>query len=56
MLDPFLGSGTTGAACKKLGRSFIGMEIDDAFFETAKKRIEAEGENVPEISEQLKLF
>lgn len=56
MLDPFMGSGTTGAACKKLGREFVGIEIDPKYFEIAKRRIEETGENVPEIAEQLKLF
>ena len=41
ILDPFMGSGTTGVACVKLGRKFIGVEIDAGYFETACKRIEA---------------
>jgi site-specific DNA-methyltransferase (adenine-specific) len=40
ILDPFMGSGTTGAVAKKLARNFIGIEIDDKFFEIAKKRID----------------
>lgn len=56
MLDPFMGSGTTGAACKKHGREFIGIELNKEYFEIAKRRIEETGENVPEIAEQLKLF
>jgi DNA modification methylase len=40
VLDPFMGSGTTGVACKMLGRKFIGIEIDKTYFEIAKKRIE----------------
>ena len=40
ILDPFLGSGTTGVACVKLGRKFIGIEIDDGYFDIACKRIE----------------
>jgi site-specific DNA-methyltransferase (adenine-specific)/modification methylase len=40
--DPFMGSGTTGVACAKLGLGFIGVEIDEAYFSIACKRIEAE--------------
>jgi DNA modification methylase len=40
ILDPFMGSGTTGVACAKLGRKFIGIEIDERYFEIACKRIE----------------
>lgn len=39
VLDCFMGSGTTGVACKNLDRNFIGMEINEQYFETAKKRI-----------------
>ena len=39
ILDPFMGSGTTGVACKELGRNFIGIEIEPKYFEIAKKRI-----------------
>lgn len=39
ILDPFMGSGTTGVACVKLGRKFIGIEIDPGYFEIAAKRI-----------------
>jgi site-specific DNA-methyltransferase (adenine-specific) len=35
-----MGSGSTGVACKKLKRKFIGFELDPKIFETAKKRIE----------------
>ena len=41
VLDPFMGSGTTGVACVQTGRGFIGIEIDPAYFEIARKRIEA---------------
>lgn len=40
VFDPFMGSGTTGVACKKLNRNFIGCELDKDFFEIAKKQIE----------------
>ena len=39
-LDPFMGSGSTGVACVKTGRKFIGMELDPGYFEMAKRRIE----------------
>ena len=38
-LDPFMGSGTTGVACKKLGRDFIGIELDPEYFQIASDRI-----------------
>lgn len=41
VLDPFMGSGTTGVACSKLGRNFIGIELDPHHFDTACRRIEA---------------
>ncbi len=40
VLDPFMGSGTTGVACAKLGRAFVGIELDPVHFETACRRIE----------------
>jgi len=39
ILDPFMGSGTTGVACKMLNRNFIGIEIDETYFKLAEKRI-----------------
>lgn len=39
VLDPFMGSGTTGKMAKQLGRNFIGIELDKEYFEIAKKRI-----------------
>ena len=39
VLDPFMGSGTTGVACVQTGRNFIGIEIDPGYFAVAKKRI-----------------
>jgi len=41
ILDPFMGSGTTGLACMKLGRRFIGIEKDDKFYDLAVRRIAA---------------
>lgn len=40
ILDPFMGSGTTGVACAKLGRRFIGIEIEPRYFDIACRRIE----------------
>ena len=40
ILDPFMGSGTTGVACAKLGRRFIGIEIDPGYFDIACRRID----------------
>jgi site-specific DNA-methyltransferase (adenine-specific) len=39
VLDPFMGSGTTGVACMDTGRKFIGVEQHEAHFESAKRRI-----------------
>lgn len=41
ILDPFFGTGTTGAVAKKLGRNFIGLEREDSYIKLAKKRIAA---------------
>ncbi|MBQ8677617.1 MAG: site-specific DNA-methyltransferase [Alphaproteobacteria bacterium] len=41
VLDPFFGTGTTGAVAKKLGRHFIGIEKDPAYIQGAKERIDA---------------
>ena len=46
VLDNCMGSGTTGVACKNLNRNFIGIELDETYFNLAKERIEsAEGLN-----------
>ncbi len=39
MLDPFMGSGTTGVACIQTGRRFVGIELDPVHFESACERI-----------------
>lgn len=40
VLDPFMGSGTTGKVCKDLNRNFIGIEIDPTYYEICQKRME----------------
>jgi site-specific DNA-methyltransferase (adenine-specific) len=47
--DPFAGSGTTGVACLRLGRRFVGWEKDERYFRVAVKRLTA-------AREQLRLF
>ena len=49
ILDPFMGSGTTGVACANLGRDFIGIEISEKYFDIACERITA-------AQAQLRLF
>ncbi|MCP4555907.1 MAG: site-specific DNA-methyltransferase, partial [Herbaspirillum sp.] len=41
VLDFCMGSGTTGVACKKLNRKFIGIELDKEYFQIARKRIKS---------------
>ena len=42
ILDPYMGSGTTGVACVRLGRKFIGIELEPKYFAIAKRRIQDE--------------
>ena len=49
ILDPFMGSGTTGVACIQTGRNFIGCEIDPGYFKIAEKRIH-------DAQQQMRLF
>jgi len=46
ILDPFMGSGTTGVACIRSGRKFIGIEKSRSYFEIARKRLKAELETI----------
>ena len=48
ILDPFMGSGSTGIACVQTGRNFIGIEIDPTYFAIAEKRI-AEAQKQPRL-------
>jgi len=53
VLDPFMGSGTTGVACLNTNRNFIGIELDETYFNISKQRIEnaiKEKENKNELS------
>lgn len=50
IIDPFMGSGTTGVACINMGRDFIGIEIDSGYFSTARRLIE-EAKNRKEMKE-----
>jgi DNA modification methylase len=49
ILDQFMGSGTTGVACVQTGRNFIGIEIDEGYFNIAEKRIK-------DAQQQMRLF
>ena len=44
IVDTFMGSGTTAQACIELGYNFVGIEIDEKYYEIAKRRINANGE------------
>lgn len=52
--DPFMGSGTTGVACVRLGRKFIGIEIERKYFDIAVKRIEEEFDRTALLDHALK--
>ena len=58
VLDPFMGSGTTGVACVNLGRNFIGIEKDKHYFEIAKQRCNGTytGIKIEENKEKEDLF
>ena len=49
VLDPYMGSGSTGVACVRLGRAFIGIEIEPKYFDIACRRVE-------EATKQADLF
>lgn len=57
VLDPFMGSGTTGVVCAQLGRKFIGIEIEPKYFDIACRRIEQayrQGDLIRDIYEKPK--
>lgn len=45
VLDPFMGSGTTGVVAKRLGREFIGIDLNSEYVEISASRIKMEGTN-----------
>lgn len=49
VLDPFIGSGTTAAACKKLKRKYIGFEISKEYYEITKNRVQTSLEWLDEL-------
>lgn len=51
ILDPFMGSGTTGVACVRLGRAFLGIEIEPRYFDIACKRIDDAFDDEPLFAE-----
>lgn len=54
IVDPFMGSGTTGVACMNLGRKFIGIEIEPKYFDIACKRIVDAWASRPRLFEEEK--
>jgi DNA modification methylase len=55
VLDPFMGCGTTGMVCRDLGMDFVGIEIDEGYYNISQERINNEldkiNNNIHEISE-----
>ncbi len=49
VLDPFMGSGTTAVACRRLGRTFVGTEIDPKYIQIAQERLREEGQQPPNL-------
>jgi len=56
ILDPYMGSGTTGVACVNLDRDFIGIEIDEHYYNIAKERIEQAQRDKAERETQTEIF
>lgn len=56
VLDCFMGSGSTGVAAKALNRNFIGIEIDDKYFDIARRRIEKEFVQEEIIEDELSKY
>jgi DNA modification methylase len=53
ILDPFMGSGTTGVACIRTGRKFIGIEKEERYFDISVRRIQQELERFPLFQEEI---
>ena len=56
VLDLFMGSGSTGVACKELNRNFIGIELDEHYFAIAKKRVEENKKELNSLKEEVKHY
>ena len=56
VLDPFMGSGTTGVACKMLGRKFIGIEREEEYIAIGKARIEAAKPLQPNLFDEKEAY
>ena len=54
VLDPFMGSGTTGVVCIRLNRNFIGMELSEEYFEVSEKRINKVRETLTQMEFNFK--
>lgn len=50
VLDPFMGSGTTGVICRRLGRSFVGIDSNPEYCRLARRRIEGDAPLLAEVS------
>ena len=56
VMDLYLGSGTTAAACKKLNRNFIGSEINEKYYKIALDRVEKQEQELEEDKNVLEGF
>ena len=56
VLDPFMGSGSTCLACKQTNREYYGIEIDEKYYNIAKKRLESDFVSREKKTGQMRLF